>query len=506
MPIKVQSDDGAIHEFPDNTGQDIIDRVMKNYVKQAPAEPSTAMDVLQSGARGAVKGAVGLAGLPGEAERFIGRRVSDVGSFFGARPRTEEEIESAATLPSVEKIQHGVESITGKFGTPKTGLGKVAESIGEFAPGAALGPGGPLMKGAMAVGGGLGAEFGETFAGPWGRFIGGMAGGFGAGIAGLEAPIIRAGTQLKDFEQVKQAATNAFEEVKKARVGFKPNAINEMVNDAYNVIDEDLITEVQAPSTFLALKKLGKGSGDIANILGIREKLQEITPKEGKDFIAAIHAKRAIDNLLENAPPKDIAFGDPQYASALLKHGRGNWRVFRNAELMQDAKTLAEHRAATSGTGANTINAYRQEFRKILDNDKKSRYLPEPVKNKIEELVMGTTPTNRARYVSKWAPSGPVSGLPMFLAALAGHFDWATGIGLAGWLAKHLGTYLTRKQIREIQDLVLSEAPINKAVAGKIGQKRPTGTARAATVGGLAEAMGGPSLSDMVYEDKGRLQ
>ena len=59
----------------------------------------------------------------------------------------------------------------------------------------------------------------------------------------------------------------------------------------------------------------------------------------------------------------------------------------------------------TAGTGFNTINTLRQETRKILDSEKKSRGFSDEAKAQMEKIVEGTWASNAARYASKYAPS-----------------------------------------------------------------------------------------------------
>ena len=115
MP-KAQSADGVMHDFPDGTAPDVIDRVMKQYAADNQP-PSTMGDVASSFGRGVAKGAIGLAGLPGDVSNLVGRGVEKAGEFFGAAPR---EVPQLGGLPSSGDITGAVEGVTGKFGgSPK---------------------------------------------------------------------------------------------------------------------------------------------------------------------------------------------------------------------------------------------------------------------------------------------------------------------------------------------------------------------------------------------------
>jgi glucose-6-phosphate-specific signal transduction histidine kinase len=93
----------------------------------------------------------------------------------------------------------------------------------------------------------------------------------------------------------------------------------------------------------------------------------------------------------------------------------------------------------------------------------------------MEEIVMGTWVTNKARQISKFAPSGPVSGTFSLLAGLGAGAPVGAAVATAGFLSKHLGEYLTDRQLKQLEQLMRSESPIGKpiarAIAPEIGQQ-----------------------------------
>ncbi len=48
MPVQAQSADGVMHEFPDGTAQEAIDRAMKGYAAQQPTKSSGVGDFFKS--------------------------------------------------------------------------------------------------------------------------------------------------------------------------------------------------------------------------------------------------------------------------------------------------------------------------------------------------------------------------------------------------------------------------------------------------------------------------
>ena len=294
---------------------------------------------------------------------------------------------------------------------------------------------------------------------------------------------------LPETAEIKKSAQAAYKAVEDARLIASEGSLNGLVSSVRAGLDQRLISDTVAPRTFQALQQLQKSGGDISGILGVRQRLGEITPEAGADFAAAQHVRDAIDNYIEMLPPTEIVQGDAKFTQAMLEHARSSWRSYAQLDQVETAMRVGQHRADVSGTGANSQNAMRQRIREILDSDKKSRgYSPE-AKQQMEDIVEGTWLTNAARKLGKFAPSGPVSALTTTSAALMG--DLAGGGGLAtaaaaavaipATIAKYLGTYLTKRQISELENILRSESPLGQAAESAVESQPPVAAAKALT-------------------------
>ncbi len=127
---------------------------------------ATAEDVAKSLGIGVAKGVISLAGLPGDVRTLASAATNYLGQKVGASPETiaafkrnvAQATPASAALslalagaPTAQQIQSGVEEVTGEFYKPKTTAGEVAQTVGEFAPSAAAGPGGIVRKAAYQV-------------------------------------------------------------------------------------------------------------------------------------------------------------------------------------------------------------------------------------------------------------------------------------------------------------------------------------------------------------------
>lgn len=113
-----------------------------------------AADVGKSAGIGAVKGGIGILGMLGDATDLGAKGIEGASNFISDklgidRYQRPEKPSILEKIPTSESIQRGVEKRTGEFYKPKTIAGEYAQTTGEFAAGAALGP----MNGTRAVAG-----------------------------------------------------------------------------------------------------------------------------------------------------------------------------------------------------------------------------------------------------------------------------------------------------------------------------------------------------------------
>lgn len=137
-------------------------------VKPEPEKPSTwdtvkstAADVAQALPTGMIKGAISIAGLPGDAARGLSAASDAIyrggARLFGAAPPDLSAIERNPVAEAIgsENLKSKFEDATGKLYEPQTTAGKYAQTVGEFIPGAGRGIANQLR---FAVAPGLASE------------------------------------------------------------------------------------------------------------------------------------------------------------------------------------------------------------------------------------------------------------------------------------------------------------------------------------------------------------
>jgi hypothetical protein len=155
----------------------------------ATAKPGYAEDMAKSFAGGVGRGVSGLVGLPGDLAELGAQGIDwatrKVGGALGV------DVPARAARPTdygSRDVAQGIETFTGPFYKPQTTPGQYANTIGEFAPAAVIGPGGAAARAAQVVVPALASESaGQLTKGsaaePWARAGGALAGGIGTSLA-----------------------------------------------------------------------------------------------------------------------------------------------------------------------------------------------------------------------------------------------------------------------------------------------------------------------------------
>lgn len=468
---RIKAPDGNTYSIdgPEGASDDQVrEQVLKQHPKAgATAPPSTTMDVLKEGGKGLLRGAESFAGdvgeaivgLPGRTARHVSNLVSD----FGDGKHQPEPAPYSAQLVKA----------TGVEASPQTTAGKYAGSVGETMgnPMTYLGPGSIALKAGAGVAGAVGSEAaGELTEGtglePAARVAGGVIAGAGGATAASERNLAKLAAQLPTPKNIYDAANAGYNMLKQSGTRISANGTQDLLNTVKADLHAENFRDYLAPNTYRAIEELtASGSATIGDLDGVRKLLNRVPGTNPTDKEAARRAIDAIDNFLSNVPAQHVISGDPARDAAILKHAQGNWALHKQLETVEEASIKGQHRAGVSGSGANRINTARQEIRKILDSDKKSRGMSGAVKDKMEEIVMGTWLSNRARQIGKFAPSGPVSATTSILTGMGAGAGAGAAVAGGGFLAKHLGEYLTDRQIRQLEELMRAESPIGRPVA-----------------------------------------
>lgn len=157
----------------------------------------TAVDVAKSSGVGLGKGAIGLAGMVGDLSDLGAKGIEAATNYVSGKlgiepykPPMDRSKSVLNNIPTARSIQKAVEeNVTGDFYKPQTTAGKYSETVGEFLPAAAAGPGSAASRVAAAVASGVGSEVAGqatqgTAAEPYARIAAALAGGLAPAAIG----------------------------------------------------------------------------------------------------------------------------------------------------------------------------------------------------------------------------------------------------------------------------------------------------------------------------------
>jgi hypothetical protein len=440
-------------------------------VEQAP-EPSygeKAMDMAKSLGTGVVRGAIGLAGMPADIGRGLGKLgMQGVGYLVGADQeklaanidRAQNVMSSMGTAPPTSAELTGrLEQVTGPLYTPRTTAGEYARTIGEFIPAAVAGPGGVVRKAAMAVVPGTLSEAGgqlmegtpyETAARVAGGIVGGVAAagrGSGAAKAMQEA--------APDLATVTARKSTLYKQLENSGVKFDSYGYQNFANRVTQTLQREAFDPDLQPKTAVLLKRINGLSGQsptFQELDNLRKMAGNILRGGGeiddKQFASKIMSE--IDNFFDNGA---VMSTNPQFpanrVNATVKEAR---ELSRRTALARDINAMDRKSPYFQG-------GIENEFRKYMRSRRGER-LTDAEKDAFDAVALRETLSDYAANKIGPVTGGVVGGFgggPM--GALAG-----AGLTAAGQaVIKKIADAASAKQV---------DAALKTVLAGRAAQNQ----------------------------------
>lgn len=526
--IEVELPDGTIAEFPDGTAPEVMKSALrKRFGSPAPQEQAApqeqeapdrglsqrlydnvigdpndgvdswgeqagraAGDMLGAAGAGIARGAAGLVDLPGQAFGLGAKAGAFAAEKTGLASPDQAGSASAMVgqmgaqrLGTGQSAREGAAALTGgatEF-RGNTTAGRYAGTVGEFLPGAMQGGGG-MLRNALVYGAipgiaseGAGQLTEGTAAEPWARAIAPIVAGGAASMAsrprGPQAP------STGDLRSQAEALYKAGD----ARAAVPASGVQALATD----IDSTLSAlNVKTPTGRVV------ADGNVKKFLDVMDDFsgQPMTPSQMQT------ARRMLTDAAGSSDPSDRRIGAallekfddwrnnavPEYQRADALYGR-----MKRAEDVDFRVEKAERRAASSGTGGNSVNTARQNIRQILDNPKARRGYSADEIAAMEGIVRGSPTVNALRLAGRLSPTS--GALPLMGNLVGVGVNPMVGIpvmGAAG-AAKGLSEVLTNRQINALSGMIRNGGPMpSNALAQMDAEAMALLAARAANVAG----------------------
>jgi hypothetical protein len=190
-----------------------------------------------------------------EAAGWAGKASAGPLGFFG--PTTDQ---ISGVMADATRPEDGQSFMDYK---PQTLAGDYTQTLGEFAPSVAMGPGRMGAKLATGAASAIGSETaGQLAEGtayePYARFAGAVLGGAAPNIRSPKNAALKAAPEA---DEVKAQTRAAYAAVKQADIVYDKNAFSQFVDRVGNSMADDGIDQVLHPKAFRALERIAKLDG-----------------------------------------------------------------------------------------------------------------------------------------------------------------------------------------------------------------------------------------------------
>lgn len=476
--FELQAPDGTIYEV-DAPDEQVAVNAFSQMQGGAP-KSDYGKGYFAQGTSGFNEGLANLLGTPVDlANAGIGLGIQGVNALFGTdyQPSAEPLGGSAGLKRSMmdmgaihpETDQAGKQSL-------RAGGRVVGQNVLPLA-GQAAGAANPLLTaavgGASTLGGATGAAAAEyiapdnPYAAVAGELIGSAAAGIPAGMLAQRGAQRTAEKAVPTIDELKQQASALYDQAEVNGIvadSRQTKALSDRINKI--AADEALISPTGRVSAEYAT------AGEAMNLLSdyadvpmtpkqmqvVRETLADAAFKtQGKEQRIASKMLREFDDFVTPLAPE-------------LNEARKVSQRYLQAGQLEQAKELAGARAGQF-TGSGFENALRTEYRALdrkLVKGQQRGYSPE-LTQAVEDVARGTTGSNLARGVGKFAPTGVVStmgsaGLPFmvgnaFGGPVAGSAA-AAGISGAGMAGRKIATNMGLRNAEIAELLARNGVPI----------------------------------------------
>lgn len=483
-------------QYQDMSDQDLADAMHRKFYSDMPKdqfyakldykgpvqsppgpEPDMASDIVQSAGTGIRKGIETTLGGLGDAAQTTGDVAQWVAKKMGAGDTTASmvggvarNLNPAAMLPTTEDVQQLTNAAIGQPRQPQTTAGKYAESVGEFAPNAAMGPGGIVRKTAMAVLPGVLSEGAAQLAEGIGyenlaRTTGAIVGGGLAAGKGTINEVKVAAKGAPTAEALKSQTDGLYDTLRQAGIKYDANAFGQALQSTTDKLLKAGYRPSVAPQAFGYLDDLSKSIGhspDFDDINGLvqvigQEARAAARSPDGAGRAAALNIVR--DGLMKFEEVAPLASQVPMPAAQMNQIRKAARQTALQRikgrtldSIAQDAETYQSGQEAGIRNGIS--NLLRSERGKQLFNGDERKALME-VANGRKGLRTLSRFGLDLRSIGGNATMVPTMGATLATVAGGGLPAGAALVG-AGTIAKELSPYLTSKAFEQARAAVRS--------------------------------------------------
>lgn len=267
-------------------------------------------------------------------------------------------------------------------------------------------------------------------------------------------------------DQLKDKSQQAYDALEQAGVKIDTGKINnagktfsEVVEDKVNLLKNEFNWDPQlGPDQYgsgiaKALDRMEelatRAEVDFTTLDQFRKTLSNFrTNQNGATRYAAAQIAKKVDSLMDGVDPF-VKSGNPAMAKRLLNSARGYWQRYRKSEVVERAIQKAHNRASANYTGANISAATKQEFRKLLEDNRIKWSAAE--RAMLEQVRDSGHLRSAFEFGGKFSPTaGPIPAI--------GALSVGTGVSWPLALAMGATGYTSRKMANKLADDAAQQA------------------------------------------------
>jgi hypothetical protein len=445
---------------------------------------------------------VDLGGMAYGAGRSLARKgtLADADEFYKPPDRTQLPLTGDWFA---KKMDQGSQALGGGQVTQPSadnGIARVLYGASAGAPGGLLGAGGmrPALTG--AAGGASGAAVAEAGGDPAAQAASSLLGGAAAARVPARAPKPQAAkpapaakpTQdaVPTTAELSAAKTLAYKAAEDANVVIRPESTQRVVTMMQRVADKEnlgkLPPKLKEASDILAERIKANKALSLSDADKVRQLINDAKKStDAADQRLAKIIQTQYDDYLTNLKPADTLAGDSKAGVAALEQARGLFQRLKNSELLDSMERKAKRAGEAKYTQAGEEHALRDQFRKLADNEKKTKMmrLTPAQLAAIDRVAAPGMKANIARNIGKFDPMR--GGVPTFMAttmggglgaALGGPAGAVLGpgaLGIVGHLANRSAQKTTRTNVAGAREALVGRGlpKAQAAVAAALAKK-----------------------------------
>ena len=280
------------------------------------------------------------------------------------------------------------------------------------------------------------------------------------GGAAVQAVTRQATPEIDDLYAAKDAAYRAVDSI---GARYEAAAIDDMATEMLKRAGADNISPEIHPKAFALLARVQNSPREMS-----LTQLDQLRQQVRRDLVQGDKGEAhfgnmfidVIDDFIAKTAPSRVATGTGgDAANSAILAARKAHSILRKSETLEDAMTAARLRAASSGSGGNIDNSIRQELRKIITSEKKSRGFTKAELDAMEGIVVGGGKMQDVlRLIGKLSPSGNGLMAALGLGATIAN-PLAAAAPAAGLVAKTLSDRATTQGVNALTRMVRTGEP-----------------------------------------------